>query len=192
MFRLLRNRSFDRDPTRPRGRVALRAPLLLRRAGCPRTSVNVAAGQALIEFALVLVPLMFLLLAIIEGAFLFQSYLAIQHAAREAARFAITYQPPVKYGLDQVPALLRGERPEPLYPEETEPEWHLRRVGLIKDRAEEQSMGIRIMYVKLTGPMSKKKVIIQPAIIADPSGFTDGDDLCDDTDLVYLPPRLIR
>lgn len=105
-------------------------------------------GQGLVEFALVLPVLLLTLLSIIEGALLFQSFLAIQHAAREAARFAVTYQPPQMYGLDQVRELLRGNRPDPAYPNETKVEWVARRVGLIKKRAIEQSMGIRILDIE--------------------------------------------
>jgi hypothetical protein len=95
------------------------------------------------------IPVLLLaLLSIVEGAFLFQSYLAIQHAARESARFAVTYQPPQLYGLDQVRDLLRGLRPDPAYPGETEDEWIERRVGLIKERAIAQSMGIRLVEVE--------------------------------------------
>lgn len=102
-------------------------------------------GQGLVEFALVIPVLLLAVLSIIEGALLFQSYLAIQHAAREAARFAVTYQPPIKYDLDQVQELLRGGNPPPPYPNETETHWIARRVSYIKDRAHQQSMGIRIL-----------------------------------------------
>ncbi|OQY26154.1 MAG: hypothetical protein B6I34_00325 [Anaerolineaceae bacterium 4572_32.1] len=50
-------------------------------------------GQGLVEFALILPVLLMLLLAIIEMGLIFQAYLEVQHAAREAARFAVTYQP---------------------------------------------------------------------------------------------------
>ena len=43
-------------------------------------------AQGMVEFALILPGLLMMVLSIIEGALLFQSYLAIQHAAREAAR----------------------------------------------------------------------------------------------------------
>lgn len=105
-------------------------------------------GQGLVEFALIIPVLLLTLLSIIEGALLFQSFLAIQHAAREAARFAVTYQPPQYYDLGQVRDLLRGHRPEAAFPNETEAEWVARRVDLIKTRAVEQSMGIRIVDVE--------------------------------------------
>ncbi|NIV29495.1 MAG: hypothetical protein GWN58_08285, partial [Anaerolineae bacterium] len=50
-------------------------------------------GQGLVEFALILPVLLFILLGIIEAAFVIQGYLTVQHAAREAARFAVAYQP---------------------------------------------------------------------------------------------------
>jgi len=50
-------------------------------------------GQGLVEFALVLPALLMILLGIIEAAVIFQSYLGVQHASREAARFAVTMQP---------------------------------------------------------------------------------------------------
>ncbi len=50
-------------------------------------------GQGLVEFALILPVLLLIILAIIEMALIFQGYLTVQHAAREAARWAVTYQP---------------------------------------------------------------------------------------------------
>ena len=67
-------------------------------------------GQGLVEFALVVPVLLLALLSIIEGALLLQSFLAIQHAARESARYAVTYQPPQMYSQDQVRPLLRGRK----------------------------------------------------------------------------------
>jgi len=92
--------------------------------------------------------MLLVLLSIAEAALLFQTYLAIQHAAREAARFAVTYQPPKGYTLDQVQELLRGARLDPVFPDETEDEWHARRVGLIKDEAISQLQGLRILDVE--------------------------------------------
>ena len=51
-------------------------------------------GQTLVEFALILPLLLAFMLGIIDFAFLVQGYLTVNHAAREAARFAIVYQPP--------------------------------------------------------------------------------------------------
>lgn len=102
-------------------------------------------GQGLVEFALILPALLLLVLSIIEGAFLFQAYLAVQHAAREAARFAVTYQPPQGYELGQDP---RYEAPA--YPNESLEHWNARRVQLIKERAKEQAYGLVIDVEGLT------------------------------------------
>jgi len=48
-------------------------------------------GQAVVEFALVLPILVFLLLAIMEGGRIFGSYLELQHAARDGARWAAVH-----------------------------------------------------------------------------------------------------
>ena len=55
---------------------------------------NRSRGQSLVEFALVLPVLLMIVMGIIETALVIQGYVAVQHAAREAARFASTYQPP--------------------------------------------------------------------------------------------------
>lgn len=49
--------------------------------------------------------------------------------------------------------------------------------------------GIRIMHVRLTGPMRHKQVIIQPAMVVDDSAIT-GDN--SRSRFVYAPPRLSR
>ena len=48
------------------------------------------SGQSALEFALVQIPLLMTLLGVIETAFLMQSWVTTQHAAREGVRFAIT------------------------------------------------------------------------------------------------------
>ncbi len=45
-------------------------------------------GQTVVEFALVLPVLIFLLLAIMEGGRIFAAYLELQNAARDGARYA--------------------------------------------------------------------------------------------------------
>jgi len=45
-------------------------------------------GQSLVEFALVFTPLMLLLLAIVQFGFIFNTYVTVTNAAREAARTA--------------------------------------------------------------------------------------------------------
>ena len=47
-------------------------------------------GQSMVEFALVLLPLIISLLAIVEFAFLMFSWVLIEHAAREGLRVAVT------------------------------------------------------------------------------------------------------
>jgi hypothetical protein len=53
-------------------------------------------GQSLVEFAVSLPMLLLVLLGIFEAARWFQAYLAVQYSAREAARFAVTGNPPMK------------------------------------------------------------------------------------------------
>lgn len=48
-------------------------------------------GQALAEFALILVPLMLILLGIIQMGFIFNAYVTISNAAREGAREGTIY-----------------------------------------------------------------------------------------------------
>lgn len=45
-------------------------------------------GQSMVEFALVLPILLFILLGIMEGGRMFGGYLELQHAARDGARYA--------------------------------------------------------------------------------------------------------
>jgi hypothetical protein len=52
-------------------------------------------GQTLTEFAVALPFLLVILLGLFEAARWFQAYLAVQYAAREASRFAVTGQPPM-------------------------------------------------------------------------------------------------
>jgi hypothetical protein len=102
-------------------------------------------GQALLEFGLAAIAMLMILFVIIEGALVLHSYLAIQHAAREAARWAVTYQPPFRYTLEQADRLKRGELPEdetPGFGSETEAQWHMRRIGYIKERALQQAVGV--------------------------------------------------
>lgn len=48
-------------------------------------------GQSLAEFALVLTPLLFLLLAVIQFGFIFNTWITLTNAAREAGRVATVY-----------------------------------------------------------------------------------------------------
>lgn len=47
-------------------------------------------GQALIEFTFVLMAFLLFIFGIIEGARMFESWITIQHASREAARWGVT------------------------------------------------------------------------------------------------------
>ncbi|MEX1171723.1 MAG: TadE/TadG family type IV pilus assembly protein [Chloroflexota bacterium] len=49
------------------------------------------AGQSLVEFALVLMPLFLILLGIIQFGFIFNTYVTMTNAAREGARAASVY-----------------------------------------------------------------------------------------------------
>ena len=49
-------------------------------------------GQALVEFAFVGLVFMLFIFSIIEGGRLFESWITVQHASREAARWGITGQ----------------------------------------------------------------------------------------------------
>ncbi len=119
-------------------------------------------GQGLVEFALILPALLMILFSIIEGAFLFQAYLAVQHAAREGARYATTYQPPITYSEAQGKMLQVGDNPgTPAYPNESQAHWELRRTQLIREHVHAQAMGLRVLHTALG--------------FADPAGHTDVD-----------------
>ena len=49
------------------------------------------SGQSLVEFALVLTPLLFILLGIVQFGFIFNAYVTLTNAAREAAREGSVY-----------------------------------------------------------------------------------------------------
>ena len=52
-------------------------------------------GQSMAEFAIALPVLLFVVLGFIEAARWFQAYLAVQYAATEAARYAVSGRPPM-------------------------------------------------------------------------------------------------
>jgi Flp pilus assembly protein TadG len=52
---------------------------------------SAAQGQSLVEFSLILAPLLFILLGIIQFGFIFQGYIALSNAVRESARVATVY-----------------------------------------------------------------------------------------------------
>ena len=58
-----------------------------------RASAGVGeAGQSLVEFSLVLMPLMLVLLGIVQFGFVFNAYVTLTNAAREGARAGTIYQ----------------------------------------------------------------------------------------------------
>ena len=107
--------------------------------------MNRRKGQGLVEFALILPVLLLIILGIIEAAFVIQGYITVQHAAREAARFAVAYQPVQGECLDGVLA------PYPFCPRDyavwaAEPDdaYYVRRVAIIKREARRAATGLRI------------------------------------------------
>ena len=54
---------------------------------------NRANGQSMVEMALILPILILLLLGIFEGGHIIQSYISLQNASRQAARYAVSGQP---------------------------------------------------------------------------------------------------
>jgi regulation of enolase protein 1 (concanavalin A-like superfamily) len=108
-------------------------------------------GQALVEFALVFPILLAIMLSIVDGAFVFQGYLAVSHAAREAARFAVVYQPIQGECLHRTESGGPVAEPWPYcpvdlyeHPGETEDEYYTRRVALIRRAAYDAAVGLRI------------------------------------------------
>lgn len=96
-------------------------------------------GQGLVEFALISPVLLLAILAIIEIALIFQGYLAVQHTAREAARWAITYKP--DRGMIDEDTPCDGVVCDPF---ETDEEYRQRRVEMIKLVAVDEALGLRI------------------------------------------------
>ncbi len=66
----------------------------LLRSRCVR---KIKRGQGMVEFALALPILLFIILGFIEVARWFQAYLSVQYAARETARYAVSGQPPMMH-----------------------------------------------------------------------------------------------
>ncbi len=133
-------------------------------------------GQGLVEFALILPALLMILLAIIEAAVVFQAYLAVQHAAREAARFAVTMQPPqFMMIVDEIDPLRECDGvtldkwgfPPPCDPNEDSDTWQDRRVALIQQVAIDQSYGLPKDYGIQEGVLGGDRWSI-PGIVSDP------------------------
>jgi Flp pilus assembly protein TadG len=56
-----------------------------------RTSGDSERGQSLVEFSLILMPLFLILLGIIQFGFIFNTYVTMTNAARDAARLGTVY-----------------------------------------------------------------------------------------------------
>ena len=72
-----------------RSHVSLRARVI--RYGIRGRSTSTESGQSLVEFSLVLMPLFFILLGIIQFGFIFNAYVTLTNAARDAARLGTVY-----------------------------------------------------------------------------------------------------
>jgi Flp pilus assembly protein TadG len=66
----------------------VREIMIRRNAGQKRRG---GAGQSLVEFSLILFPLFFVLLGIIQFGFIFNTYVTMTNAARDAARMGTIY-----------------------------------------------------------------------------------------------------
>jgi Flp pilus assembly protein TadG len=60
-------------------------------SGGRRTSGESERGQSLVEFSLILMPLFLILLGIIQFGFIFNTYVTMTNAARDAARLGTVY-----------------------------------------------------------------------------------------------------
>jgi Flp pilus assembly protein TadG len=59
---------------------------------CFRRPARSERGQSLVEFSLVLMPLFLILLGIIQFGFIFNTYITMTNAARDAARVGTVYE----------------------------------------------------------------------------------------------------
>ena len=73
-----------------RSHCFVRIQVLPRRRARQRQASS-TSGQSLVEFSLVLMPLFLILLGIIQFGFIFQSYVTMTNAARDAARLGTVY-----------------------------------------------------------------------------------------------------
>lgn len=71
-------------------------------------------GQALVEFVFVVMAFMLFIFGIIEGARMFESWITIQHASREAARWGVTGQVSCASATDNRLACIEAEAAENL------------------------------------------------------------------------------
>ena len=73
-----------------RSHASVRVRTLGKHAGRRRPG-TAESGQSLVEFSLVLMPLFFILLGIIQFGFIFNAYVTMTNAARDAARLGTVY-----------------------------------------------------------------------------------------------------
>ncbi len=99
---------------------------------CGNRDVRIKRGQSLVEFALALPILLFVMFGILEVARWFHSYLAVQYSSREAARFAVTGNPPMFISDDPGSCEELG-RPDSGDPYSLPAEYEQCRVDYIKD-----------------------------------------------------------
>ncbi|MEE8390596.1 MAG: TadE/TadG family type IV pilus assembly protein, partial [Anaerolineae bacterium] len=120
----------------------------------------------MVEFAFMLPVFLTILFVLIEGAFVIQGYLTVQHAAREAARWAVIYRPIPGEQLSVVEEATGrivinpctglssyGSLPDNFigidagyncYMDEDDSENYARRVALVKEVALQRAAGLRI------------------------------------------------
>ena len=77
----------------PPSRTLARSPALENRPSPDATPIrrHPETGQSLVEFALVLMPLFVIVLAIVQFGFIFNAYVTITNATREGARNGTVY-----------------------------------------------------------------------------------------------------
>ncbi len=108
-------------------------------------------AQAMVEFALILPLLLLVIFSIVDTAFAIQGYITVNHAAQEAARFAIVYVPLQGECLnDELAAWPYCPVDYQILPNESDENYWDRRVELIKQRAIEETRGLRVDRVCTT------------------------------------------
>jgi Flp pilus assembly protein TadG len=65
---------------------------ILSQRRAPRRRAPAESGQSLVEFSLVLMPLFLVLLAIIQFGFIFNTYVTMTNASRDATRLGTVYE----------------------------------------------------------------------------------------------------
>ena len=72
-------------------RLVHRSPRVRRASQRSESSQRSQSGQSLVEFSLILMPLFLILLGIIQFGFIFNTYITMTNAARDAARLGTIY-----------------------------------------------------------------------------------------------------